>query len=62
MTLRDATAPAYLKIGTYHDYIGAPSSVIHDRIRRGNSFAAVAMPDFQMPAGGVTLCTGTTVP
>jgi hypothetical protein len=32
------------------------SSVIHDRVRRGASFAAVAPPDFHMPARGVVPC------
>ena len=35
------------------------SSVIHDRLRRGTSFAAVAPPDFKMPSGGVVMCSGT---
>ena len=33
------------------------SSVIHDRIRRGTSFEAVAPPGFEMPSGGVVPCT-----
>jgi hypothetical protein len=36
--------------------------MIHDRIRRGNSFAAVAPPGFVMPTGGVVMCSGATVP
>jgi hypothetical protein len=35
--------------------------VIHDRVRRGTSFAAVALPDFQMLPGGVVLCSGASV-
>jgi hypothetical protein len=54
---------SYLVIGVYHDpQPGITTSIIHDRIRRGNSFAAVAMTDFQMPTGGVTMCAGATVP
>jgi hypothetical protein len=34
------------------------SSVIHDRVRRGTSFAAVAPPDFRMPSGAVVMCNG----
>lgn len=37
------------------------SSVIHDRLRRGTSFAEVAAPDFQMPAGGVVMCSGARI-
>jgi hypothetical protein len=37
------------------------SSVIHDRIRRGASFAAVAPADFKMPSGGVVLCSGSSL-
>lgn len=37
------------------------SSVIHDRIRRGTSFAAVAPEGFQMPSGGVVLCSGASI-
>jgi hypothetical protein len=36
------------------------SSVIHDRVRGGTSFAAVAPPDFQVPAGGVVPCRGAS--
>jgi hypothetical protein len=48
---------SYLKFGTYHDPVGQASSVIHDRVRRGNSFASVAMPDFTLPGGGVVPCS-----
>jgi hypothetical protein len=48
---------SYLKFGTYHDPVGQASSVIHDRLRRGNSFASVAMPGFTMPGGGVVPCS-----
>jgi hypothetical protein len=34
------------------------SSVIHDRLRMGASFAAVAPADFKMPARGVVPCEG----
>lgn len=55
--------PAYLSVGTYHDPLpGVASAVIHDRYRRGTSFAAVAMPDFEMPADGVTMCAGAISP
>jgi hypothetical protein len=47
---------AYLKFGMYHSAVSGISSVIHDRIRRGNSFAAVAMADFSMPSA-VENCT-----
>jgi hypothetical protein len=47
---------AYLKLGLYHGYVPGTSAAIHDRIRRGSSFAAVAMPDFTMPSGGVVGC------
>jgi hypothetical protein len=43
-------AGAYLKFGMYHSAVSGVSSVIHDRLRRGNSFAAVAMADFTMPS------------
>jgi hypothetical protein len=36
------------------------SSVIHDRVRRGDSFEAVALPDFRMPSGRVVSCSGAT--
>jgi hypothetical protein len=50
---------AYLKFGSYHHRLTPTgvSAVIHDRIRRGNSFAAVAMPDFALPSGGVVGCS-----
>jgi hypothetical protein len=55
--LYETANPAYLSIGTYHDPLpGVASSVIHDRYRRGNSFAAVAMRDFEMPSGPITMC------
>lgn len=61
--LYETTNPAYLSVGTYHDPLpDVASSVIHDRYRRGNSFAAVAMPDFEMPSGGVAMCAGATTP
>jgi hypothetical protein len=47
---------AYLKLGLYHGNVPGTSAAIHDRIRRGTSFAAVAMPDFTMPSGGVVGC------
>jgi hypothetical protein len=61
--LLNTSEQSYLVIGTYHDpQPGVTTSIIHDRIRRGNSFAAVAMPDFAMPSGGVTMCAGATTP
>jgi hypothetical protein len=36
------------------------SSVVHDRVRRGTTFAAVAPPDFKMPPGGLVLCNGAS--
>jgi len=52
---------AYLKLGVYHDAVlGANTSVIHDRIRRGSSADAVRMPDFTVDLNAsVSLCTGT---
>ena len=46
--------------GVYHDpVVGANTSVIHDRIRRGNSADAVRMPDFVIdPNASVTQCAG----
>jgi hypothetical protein len=51
---------AYLKFGVYHDpVVGANTSVIHDRIRRGSSADAVRMPDFVIdPNASVTQCAG----
>ncbi|HWM44755.1 MAG TPA: heparin lyase I family protein [Burkholderiales bacterium] len=37
---------AYLKFGTYHDFVAGDSSVIHDRLRRGSSYQAVKPTDF----------------
>ena len=46
-TLFDNDVGAYLKFGTYHDPVaGANSSVIHDRLRRGNSYQAVKPTEF----------------
>lgn len=52
---------AYLKLGLYHDpVVGANTSVIHDRIRRGSSPDAVRMPDFTVDLNAsVTPCVGT---
>jgi hypothetical protein len=62
-TLINTSERSYLVIGAYHDpQPGIATPMIHDRIRRGNSFAAVAMPDFQMPSGGVTMRAGATSP
>jgi hypothetical protein len=51
---------AYLKFGVYHDpVVGANTSVIHDRIRRGSSADAVRLPDFVIdPNATVTQCAG----
>ena len=51
---------AYLKFGTYHDPVPGQSSVIADRIRRGSSFAAVAMPDFRPPSDTVVACSNSS--
>ena len=62
-TLIQSSEQSYLVIGAYHDpQPGVTTSMIHDRIRRGDSFAAVAPPGFQMPTGGVVMCSGATVP
>jgi hypothetical protein len=47
---------AYLKLGLYHVYIPGSSSVIHDRIRRGTSFEAVA--NFPRPSETIVPCGG----
>ena len=61
--LINTSEQSYLVIGAYHDpQPGVATSMIHDRIRRGNSFAAVAPPGFTQPAGGVVMCSGATVP
>jgi hypothetical protein len=61
--LVNTTEQSYLVIGAYHTpQPNVVTPMIHDRLRRGNSFAAVAMPDFQMPTGGVTMCAGATLP
>jgi hypothetical protein len=52
---------AYLKFGTYHDPVPGKSSVIADRIRRGSSFAAVAMPDFRLPPDTVVACSNSSL-
>ena len=53
---------AYLKIGLYHEPVaGLNTSVIHDRIRRGQSLDAVRMPDFTVDLNAsAVLCPGTT--
>jgi hypothetical protein len=55
---------AYLKFGPYHDpVVGANSSIIYDRIRRGTTADAVRMPDFVVdPNATVTMCSGVTSP
>jgi hypothetical protein len=55
---------AFLKMGAYHDpVVGANTSVIHDRLRRGDTADAVRMPDFPVdPNAPVTLCSGVTSP
>lgn len=55
---------SYLALGTYHDpQRNAPTSIIHDRIRRGESYDAIKRPDFpaRLPAA-VQLCVGATSP
>jgi len=53
---------AYTKLGAYHDpVVGANTSVIHDRLRRGNSADAVRMPDFNLAGAPFQLCAGVTL-
>jgi hypothetical protein len=60
--LINTSEQSYLVIGAYHDpQPGVTTSLIHDRIRRGSSFAAVAPPGFDMPST-VTMCQDATVP
>jgi hypothetical protein len=41
-TLYKPAVPCFLKLANYHDPAGRPSSIIHDRVVRGTSAAAVA--------------------
>ena len=60
-TVYSGDAP-YLKLGVYHSpVLGANTSVVHDRLRRGSSADAVRLPDFIVDqTQSVTWCTGVT--
>ena len=61
-TLMSTSHNTYLSIGLYHSPVAGPSSVVHDRIRFGTSFEAVAVPGFPKPLGGVgDVCPGMVV-